>query len=59
MIRAQHYVDTFAKARQFKGVGELLANYVLDSATGDVPMKLRELCGRTDPGAVGSPRRGT
>ena len=59
VIGAPHYVGTYAKASQLKGVGDVLAKYIVESATGDVPMKLRELRGRADPGAAGSPGRGT
>jgi len=52
-------VNTLDLAIRIKGIGKVLAEYIMESLSGDVPVKLRELRRRADPGADGSPGRGT
>ena len=51
-------MNTLDLAIRIKGIGKVLAEYIMESLSGDVPVKLRELRRRADPGAAGSRGRG-
>ena len=52
-------MNTLDLAIRIKGIGKVLAEYIMESLSGNVSVKFRELRGKADPGADGSPSRGT
>ena len=52
-------MNTLDLAIRIKGIGKVLAEYIMELLSGDIPVKLIKLRGWADSGAAGSPGRGT